>query len=67
MMCVWWCENWATIYTDLSNLQNRAGMAHAGLIASKQAKKIKKKGNNQNDKKGKKDVDVKYEKREKTS
>ena len=27
---------WCAFYTDLTNLQNRAGTAHAALIASKQ-------------------------------
>ena len=29
---------WCAFYTDLTNLQNRAGTAHAALIASKQGK-----------------------------
>ena len=49
---------WCAFYTDLTNLQNRAGTAHAALIASKQGKlqsKLQKKSKKirkiQNDKK----------------
>ena len=62
-VCVW---KWCAIYTALSNLQNRAGTAHAALIASKQGKlqsklqkKSKKKRKNP---KGQKRITILYRK-----